>query len=558
MLCEVTLNPAPVLALTRVIQLVNDVPQICPAASIKRQTRFSRPGMKEQAGCGYQEPRRDPPKNFKVENVGATSVTLIWDAFGCEEKFHVVCCQNGRNIQQETTKSGPVIFQSLTPGNKYSFHITTVLPNGSRSEEVVTYAQTKTNIQSLLKDLGLEQYYPNKLSLSDVLQIDTRQLRENMKQKGGSVTEQLMTVKLKDHGTGVFKITKEVFYKRYREIFPDWHIPADVSIQASDYWKYVMRHLWLCLADMRETDKIRFLNAPVSQTGLFGDAVENFAQQFSAAQKQTEAIRHILPRRPAAASSFPPHRSRLRPSDTSCPGVQLLPSSFPPHRSRLRPSDTSCPGVQLLPPPGRRRQHLSLLVAEGGPLPLPSLPRSHRSSLLRGSAVEPVAGQLPRPSRPPLRLVVSGRARGPETGDPEMDGAALREMVNAPLPPPEEGQVENLLFPFFPPLAVVPNYSTKKQFLLSLGPQRGRGAWYGPTSDLAHPPLSPVSGRGCLESAIRLTTARTQHTGVSSRSIVMVLGIPDSIHWQTEPTVGHKPSSSRDTRHRQKNVTNKA
>ncbi|XP_034146221.1 interferon-induced very large GTPase 1 [Esox lucius] len=29
-------------------------------------------------------------------------------------------------------------------------------------------------------------------------------------------------------------------YKKYREIFPDWHIPADASIDASDYWKYVM------------------------------------------------------------------------------------------------------------------------------------------------------------------------------------------------------------------------------------------------------------------------------------------------------------------------------
>ncbi|XP_062849382.1 interferon-induced very large GTPase 1 [Trichomycterus rosablanca] len=29
-------------------------------------------------------------------------------------------------------------------------------------------------------------------------------------------------------------------YKKYREIFPDWHIPADPSIDASDYWKYVM------------------------------------------------------------------------------------------------------------------------------------------------------------------------------------------------------------------------------------------------------------------------------------------------------------------------------
>ncbi|RXN06822.1 hypothetical protein ROHU_012103 [Labeo rohita] len=78
--------------------------------------------------------------------------------------------------------------------------------------------------------------------------------------------------------------------------------------------------------------------------------------------------------------------------------------------------------------------------------------RSHRSSLL-SSAVEPVTGQPLRPSRPPLRPVASGRTRGPETCDPEMDGAALREMVNVPLPPPEEGWVENLLFPFFLPMA---------------------------------------------------------------------------------------------------------
>ncbi len=40
------------------------------------------------------------------------------------------------------------------------------------------------------------------------------------------------------------------------------------------------RHLWLCLADMRDTDKVRFLNSPVSQIGLFSDIVENFAPQF--------------------------------------------------------------------------------------------------------------------------------------------------------------------------------------------------------------------------------------------------------------------------------------
>ncbi|KAL0147058.1 hypothetical protein M9458_057582, partial [Cirrhinus mrigala] len=56
------------------------------------------------------------------------------------------------------------------------------------------------------------------------------------------------------------------------------------------------RHLWLNLAQMADVDKARFLNAPVSQAGLFGDTVEDFAQQFSAVQKQTEAIKHILPR----------------------------------------------------------------------------------------------------------------------------------------------------------------------------------------------------------------------------------------------------------------------
>ncbi len=59
------------------------------------------------------------------------------------------------------------------------------------------------------------------------------------------------------------------------------------------------RHLWLCLTDM-EQEKVQFLNALVSQTGLFGDAVESFAQQFSAAQRQNEAIRHIMRRRKPA------------------------------------------------------------------------------------------------------------------------------------------------------------------------------------------------------------------------------------------------------------------
>ncbi len=75
------------------------------------------------------------------------------------------------------------------------------------------------------------------------------------------------------------------------------------------------RHLWLNLAEMKDVDKARFLDAPISQGGLFGDTVEGFAQQFSAVQQQTEAIQHILPRRDApstAALGARPQSARRR------------------------------------------------------------------------------------------------------------------------------------------------------------------------------------------------------------------------------------------------------
>ncbi len=70
------------------------------------------------------------------------------------------------------------------------------------------------------------------------------------------------------------------------------------------------RHLWLNLAEMKDVDKARFLDAPISQGGLFGDTVEGFAQQFSAVQLQTEAIQHILPRRDTLSTAAPGARPR--------------------------------------------------------------------------------------------------------------------------------------------------------------------------------------------------------------------------------------------------------
>ncbi len=124
------------------------------------------------------------------------------------------------------------------------------------------------------------------------------------------------------------------------------------------------RHLWLTLADMRESDKHRFLDSPISQAGLFGEAVEDFAQQFSAAQKQMEAFR-ILPRRSAAVSTPPPAvapppaRRRRRPpaASTSAPArPQQQPSQWPQHgagrRKAARPASAPAKPVKCQ---GRRR-----------------------------------------------------------------------------------------------------------------------------------------------------------------------------------------------------------
>ncbi len=66
---------------------------------------------------------------------------------------------------------------------------------------------------------------------------------------------------------------------------------------------------------MKDVDKARFLIAPISQAGLFGDTVEGFAQQFSAVQQQTEAIQHIMPQRDAPSTAAPgarPQSARRR------------------------------------------------------------------------------------------------------------------------------------------------------------------------------------------------------------------------------------------------------
>ncbi len=91
------------------------------------------------------------------------------------------------------------------------------------------------------------------------------------------------------------------------------------------------RHLCLNLAEMKDVDKVRFLDAPISQAGLFGDTVEGFAQQFSAVQQQTEAIQHILLDAPSTAAPV------ARPQSARRRGRPPASSSAAPPQAELTP-----------------------------------------------------------------------------------------------------------------------------------------------------------------------------------------------------------------------------
>ncbi|MGL5405218.1 MAG: hypothetical protein ACRDAX_00050, partial [Propionibacteriaceae bacterium] len=57
------------------------------------------------------------------------------------------------------------------------------------------------------------------------------------------------------------------------------------------------RHLWLNLSSIKEKDKSFLMDAPLSPSGLFGDAVTSVVDRFQEASKQAAAFQKLLPRR---------------------------------------------------------------------------------------------------------------------------------------------------------------------------------------------------------------------------------------------------------------------
>ncbi|KAL0970230.1 hypothetical protein UPYG_G00239120 [Umbra pygmaea] len=116
-----------------------------------------------------------PPEKIKVDHVSSKSVSLSWKkTVGADQTWLVTCSSGGKEVQRMTAKFNALTFRNLSPGFKYSFHVSTMLPNGTQSQSAVTYAHTNTQLESLLLDLGMEQYLTEKLELSTVLRIDEK------------------------------------------------------------------------------------------------------------------------------------------------------------------------------------------------------------------------------------------------------------------------------------------------------------------------------------------------------------------------------------------------
>ncbi|XP_040886810.1 interferon-induced very large GTPase 1-like isoform X2 [Toxotes jaculatrix] len=143
-----------------------------------RITRTAENGNQSKAASVsvFTEPLQ--PVRVTVCNVSSESLSLQWEAPAGEvESYTVTCCSEGEIVEELKTDTTSVTFSSLRPGVCYSLHVS-ALKNERLSKPTVTSAYTKTQLESLLEDLGLEQHYTEKLSLSKILQIDEKTITD--------------------------------------------------------------------------------------------------------------------------------------------------------------------------------------------------------------------------------------------------------------------------------------------------------------------------------------------------------------------------------------------
>ncbi len=117
------------------------------------------------------------------------------------------------------------------------------------------------------------------------------------------------------------------------------------------------RHLWLTLTEIKDADRVSFLDAPISPSGLFGPAVKGFTERFTEAQKASQAMQHFLPKRssPAAAQSRP----RTAPTQQS---AKPAPAVYAPQPARTQQPRGRSHSARRHPPPTRQGPRLKITL----------------------------------------------------------------------------------------------------------------------------------------------------------------------------------------------------
>ncbi len=140
------------------------------------------------------------------------------------------------------------------------------------------------------------------------------------------------------------------------------------AAQSVGFMVVLQRHLWLNLADLKEADHKVLLNAPVTPSGLFGDAVESITERFAEAQKRAKAMSHVMPRRAfqqqtaRSRSSSAPGSSQRRdiPRPAPAGGTATAPRQEPDVRrkvwgpGRKRQGQRRSPRRDSRPPPAAK------------------------------------------------------------------------------------------------------------------------------------------------------------------------------------------------------------
>ncbi len=115
-------------------------------------------------------------------------------------------------------------------------------------------------------------------------------------------------------------------------------------------------HLWLNLTEIREREKVFLLDAPILQSGLFGEAVSAVVDKFRSAKAQSAALKQFMPRRsrdystPSSSVSREQSLPRKEPSGGGAQDTRPPPTTFWGARGRSFPRQQPRKQVNLKRP----------------------------------------------------------------------------------------------------------------------------------------------------------------------------------------------------------------